>query len=281
MNTTYELNLLRISSIILIVGVLGLAVAGQHKMLTSLQELSRSLNAPAANIAPASSDAPKGDTVAQLGAPALLLLQADELALPMESGAAQVTARVRDTKGQPVAGVEVHFTSELGSVSPPSVVTDDNGKALATFTAGGAQGQALIMAEANGLTGEAAIQLFNPGGNALAHTLALEFGASKLDPNQEAPVSAVLRDAAGQPVAGELVSLFGSLGEISSASALSDANGRVTATYRAGNTPGQAMITALAGYASKSVALQVGNAPTEPGTPGQPTHKAFLPVVTR
>jgi hypothetical protein len=137
------------------------------------------------------------------------------------------------------------------------------------------------MAEANGLTGEAAIQLFNPGGSALAHTLALEFGASKLDPNQEAPVSAVLRDAAGQPVAGELVSLFGSLGEISPASALSDANGRVTATYRAGNTPGQAMITALAGYASKSVALQVGNAPTEPDTPGQPTHKTFLPMVTR
>jgi adhesin/invasin len=266
----------------MIAGVLSLAVAGQHKMLMSLRDLSRSLSAPAANIAPVNSDAAsRGDTVAQLGAPALLLLNADALVLPMESGAAQVTARVRDTKGKPVAGVEVHFTGELGSVSPASVTTDGNGVALATFTAGGAQGQAVIMAEANDLTGEAAIQLFNPGGSALAHTLALEFDAGKLDPNQEAPVSAVLRDAAGQPVAGELVSLFGSLGEISPASALSDANGRVTATYRAGNTPGQAMITALAGYASKSVALQVGNAPTEPGTPGQPTHKAFLPVVTR
>jgi hypothetical protein len=277
MNTTYELNLLRISGIILIAGVLSLAFASQDKLRISLRDLNRSLSAPAANIALASSDAaPSGGD--PLGAPALLLLNADALVLPMESGAAQVTARVRDAEGKPVAGVAVNFSSAQGSLAPANAVTDAGGAATATFTAGGNQGQALIKAEVNGLTREAAIQIVKPNSDAVAHTLALEFSATKLDPGQQAAISAVLYDASGQPVAGELVSLFSSLGEVSPASALSDANGRITASYRAGNAPGQAMITALAGYASKSMAFQVGDAPTQPDTPG---HKAFLPVVTR
>jgi hypothetical protein len=58
---------------------------------------------------------------------------------------------------------------------------------------------------------------------------------------------------------------------------MSDANGRVTATYHAGQNAGAAMITALAGAAAQSVTFQVGT----PATPEQPTHKAFLPLVNR
>ena len=40
---------------------------------------------------------------------ALLLLQADALVLPMTTGTAQITARVRDAQGNPVAGSTVKF----------------------------------------------------------------------------------------------------------------------------------------------------------------------------
>jgi hypothetical protein len=101
---------------------------------------------------------------------------------------------------------------------------------------------------------------------------------SKLDPGQQINVSAILRDGAGQPVTGELVSFFGSLGEVTPASAVSDENGRVSFTYRAGAIPGQAMITALAGYAAHSVAFQVGEI-QGPGQPG--AERLFLPVISR
>ena len=58
---------------------------------------------------------------------------------------------------------------------------------------------------------------------------------------------------------------------------MSDANGRVTASYHAGPTGGAAMITALAGVASKSVTFQVGT----PDVPGQQSNKLFLPLVNR
>lgn len=80
----------------------------------------------------------------------------------------------------------------------------------------------------------------------------MDFGASQLDPGRRPPWNAVLRDSAGQPVAGELVTLFGSLGEVTPASALSDANGRITASYHAGPNAGAAMITVLAGVAARS-----------------------------
>ena len=57
----------------------------------------------------------------------------------------------------------------------------------------------------------------------------------------------------------ELVSLFGALGTVVPSSGISDGNGQVTATFIAGSLQGQAMITAMSGYASDSVIITVGN----------------------
>jgi len=145
-----------------------------------------------------------------------------------------------------------------------------------TFQAGGAAGRPLITATVHGLSREAAIQLTNPATSATTNVLTVDFG-SKVDPGQQAQLSAVLRDSTGKPVAGELITLFGSLGEVTPASAMSDANGRVTATYRAGTNDGVAMITALAGVTAKSVSFQVGT----PDTPAQPSPRAYLPIIGR
>lgn len=207
--------------------------------------------------------------------PALLLLNPDQLVTPINGGTTTLTVRVRDAASQPLPGIIVQLRSMLGSVAPASVTTDGNGAAVVTFTAGSVPGQAQVVAETGGLTQEAAIQVVKPT-DPLANTLTLTVNTSQLDPGQALPVQVALRDAGGAPLAGELVSFFGSLGEVTPASAMTDADGRVTFTYRAGNAAGQAMITILAGYTTASATIQVG----EPGQPN-PTNRLFLPLVNR
>lgn len=257
----------RINAFFFLTGLLLLALIGQSRLATLLATLD--------HMAEVATSAPP--LLIQVEPPALLLLQADALVLPMTNGAAQMTARVRDAQGNPVAGTLVQFQSDLGSVNPTSAVTDATGIALTTFQATGAAGRALVTATVNDLSREAAIQLINPATNATTNVLALDFGAGQLDPGQTATLQAILRDGAGQPVVGELVTLFGSLGEVTPANAMSDATGRVTATYRAGPNGGAAMITALAGVTAKSVTFQI----TGSGAPNQSAARIFLPLVQR
>lgn len=257
----------RINALFFLTGLLLLALVGQQR----LAALRDTVN----NMATVMTNRPV--LLSQSGPPALLLLQADALVLPMTNGTAQVTARVRDAQGNPVAGTLVQFQSDLGNVTPASVTTDANGVATTAFQATGTAGRALVTATTNGLNRETAIQLVNPATSATTNSLSLDFGGGQLDPGQTAALSAVLRDSTGQPVAGELVTLFGSLGEVTPASAMSDANGRVAATYRAGPTGGAAMITALAGVATQSVTFQIKGT----GAPNPQSAKAFLPLVNR
>ncbi|RIK31089.1 MAG: hypothetical protein DCC55_36715 [Chloroflexi bacterium] len=266
---TVTTNQNRISTLIVLVGWLSILVAG-YALWASLGTLSQNLHPAATTNQPLATNS---------GPPALLLFNADALVLTLNGATTPLTVRVRDEVGRPVPGVEVRFQSDLGTVAPASATTDAAGQASATFTAGGVAGQAVVTAQLDGLTQQTAIQIVKPGSDATTHKLALEFGPGKLEHGQQATLSAVLRDASGQPVAGELVSFFGSLGEVTPASAMSDASGRVTATYRAGNIPGQAMVTALAGYSSQSATFQVGEVPTQPGDPQR--HELFLPVVSR
>lgn len=267
MNTLPYLNAHRLNRLFFLAGLLLLVLLGQQR-LALLQNLFDRL-AERPTIVQARSP--------QAGPPALLLLEADALVLPMTNGSTPLTARLRDAEGNPVAGVQMQFQSNLGSINPASATTDASGVASVTFQASGTAGQARVIAKTSELSRDAAIQLVNPTTNAASNVLTLDFAAGQLNPGQEVAISAVLRDAAGQPVVGELVTLFGSLGEVTPASAMSDASGRVTATYHAGQNAGPAMITALAGVAAQSVSFQVDGS----GVPGQSASKAFLPVVRR
>lgn len=264
---TIKLPIYRINGLLFLLGLLILALVGQPRLAALAETLQR--------LAEATTNAPP--LVISTEAPALLLLQADALVLPKDNGTAQVTAHIRDAQGNPVAGSLVQFQSALGSVNPASALTDANGVAVTTFQTTGAAGRALVTATTNGLSREAAIQLVNPATSAATNSLSLDFSAGQLTPGQTATIQAVLHDAAGQPVAGELVTLFGSLGAVTPASVMSDANGRVTATYRAGPTGGAGMITALAGVAAKSVTFQVSGS----GAPGQQSARSFLPLIRR
>ena len=74
-------------------------------------------------------------------------------------GSSTATATVVDQNGQPVSGVEVTFSANLGNMSPASATTNANGQASATFTAGSQSGQANITALAGTATASANIQI--------------------------------------------------------------------------------------------------------------------------
>jgi hypothetical protein len=258
-----------ISKVVLLVSLFSLLVAGYPAVQFALAGLT-------GDVADSLPVVLTGRQLAQGSAtPALLLLNPDQLVTPINGGATTLTVRVRDAASQPVPGVTVQVRSTLGNVTPASVTTDGNGAAVVTFTAGSVPGQAQVVAETGGLTQEAAIQVVKPT-DPLANTLTVTINASRLDPGQSLPMQATLRDVGGAPLAGELVSFFGSLGEVTPASAMTDADGRVTFTYRAGNAAGQAMITTLAGYTTASATIQVGD-PAQPG----PANRLFLPLVNR
>jgi hypothetical protein len=191
--------------------------------------------------------------------------------LPVGDGQAVVTAIVRDQVGQPAASVDVQFTGSLGSVSSAVAPTNVSGVVTSTFTAGIDPGQATVVAACGSLTQTVSFQL---GGPQVIGPLILEVSATELGPRQEATVTVLVRDESASPVGGELVTLFGSLGEISPARDLSDGDGQVTATFTPGRVAGQATIVALAGYASSSANFQIGPLL-------ELDQKVFLPLILR
>jgi hypothetical protein len=96
-------------------------------------------------------------------------------------------------------------------------------------------------------------------------------------------VTITLLDPSGRPLRSEPITFFGSLGELSPASALTDANGQSKATFVAGNMPGQATLTVLSGYVSKSANAQIQAATAPPiSTPTTPQpFSLFLPVASK
>ncbi len=215
------------------------------------------------------------------GPPSLLLLNAEALAVPSNGGTVKLTARVRDAQGKPVANVAVNFQSAQGTLTPTTAQTDGQGMASATFTAGAAAGQATVTATAGNFTQTATLQIVHPNHTA-PRTLTLAPGKTQLPAGQQTTLTIQLHDAAGQPVAGELVTFFGALGAVTPASAVTDANGRVTATFQAGKIVGHGLITALAGSASHSISIQVGGSTVPPPPPlAEADHALYLPLVTR
>jgi len=210
-------------------------------------------------------------------APAMLLLSSDVLVSSINGGTALLTVRVRDAVGRPVAGATVRFISQQGAIMPASATTDPAGVATATFAAGATAGLATIQAQVATLVQTTVLEIIDPVSAAAEQRLTLVIDPTTLLPGQSLTGKGVLRDGAGQPVAGAVVSFFGSLGVMTPASALSAADGTVTFTYHAGATGGQARLTALAGYATASVVLRIKGAADHP----TPAYRIYLPAISR
>lgn len=153
---------------------------------------------------------------------------------------------VHDTKGQPMAGALVNFTTTSnGSFDSPSVVTDSTGSASAFFTMGTVEGADTVVASVD----------------SVATTAQFVLSALPSDPSQLAQVGPVQEtgtagatlatpfeirvvDIFGNPIAGVTVTWSTTGGSLSATSEVTDANGAASVTLTLPASGGQQTVTA-------------------------------------
>lgn len=158
------------------------------------------------------------------------------------------TMLVLDEYGNPVLGEIVYFSTNLGKITRSSL-TDAAGVVTATVTSGTTAGIATILAtigtvvhsnQINFVAGPPAAIILNASPTSL-----MADGAST------ATLTAVVKDAHGNPVPNQTVAFATTLGAITSA-AVTDANGVATATLTSVQEVGVAQVTASLGSLSAS-----------------------------
>ncbi|MBK6850025.1 MAG: Ig-like domain-containing protein [Burkholderiales bacterium] len=199
--------------------------------------------------------------------------QAPTIALTLSgtttSSTAPITAiaTVLTATGTPVPGVVVSFssTSGLGSPSVPTALTNALGQASVTLfpALGVTVGADLLNARATvNSTQIATAQGFQVVPSLSASGLTLSLSSDTVTATAEVTVNALARDAAGAPVAGQVVNFTtgAGLGVLSAPSALSDATGTATVklTPKPGVTVGADFVTATTSIASVNLSASRG-----------------------
>jgi hypothetical protein len=199
---------------------------------------------------------------------------------------ATVTATARDAAGAAIKGTVVTFSTSgsLGSYKATTVLTDDNGVATATLSPASATANGADLAVAkitvggsdySGTIGFTVVPATSPP----VGTPTITMGLSSTNVTTAAPatVTAVVKDAAGTPLEGQVVkfSTIDSLGTFNPPSALTDATGTVsvklspaTATTNGADlavaqaTISGAQVTATAGFSAISTGAPATGAPS-------------------
>jgi carboxypeptidase T len=92
-----------------------------------------------------------------------MALEASPLAIPIVYGEATVTATLSLSDGTPTPGWVVTFTTDLGSIDPPTAVSDMDGHAVTTLYAGATPGTAQVSADGAGLSaGPVEVEFYVP-----------------------------------------------------------------------------------------------------------------------
>jgi uncharacterized repeat protein (TIGR01451 family) len=176
------------------------------------------------------------------GPPAHIDLRAEPRELASVE-AAVLTADLTDDRGRPVRdGTEVRFSTDHGNVDPVAATT--SGRATANFVAGTSPGMATILAVSGAVSATARITV-NTGS---AYSIALTTTRRSLPANSQAraPLRALVRDAAGQPVAdGTPVRFASSLGRPDPEVSVTR-GGQALSELVAGAEAGTAFVTAAA-----------------------------------
>jgi adhesin/invasin len=202
-----------------------------------------------------------------------ILLFANGSSVPL-TGGVDLIATVTEKPGTPVQnGTLVTFTTTLGHIEPAEARTN-NGRVTVRLLSDGRSGTAKVTALSGGATkGELEI----PVGGAAADNLVLRAEPSSVGANGgTVQIIATVRDATGNPIVGVPVSFSTTAGQISPASATTDASGEARSSL---TTTRQAEVTASAGSKSAKVTVTYTAAPTI-AVSVTPTAPAIGEVVT-
>lgn len=167
------------------------------------------------------------------------------------NGSTTVIAQVLEAAGTPPhSGTRVTFTTTLGRMDPPEVSTDANGRAIATFLAGGNNGVATISAISGGATTGSDGALKISIGSAAVGSVSLDANPAVLPANGgTSTLTALILDTNGNPLSLTPVVFTTTSGTLSSSVVNADANGRATTTL---TTFQEATVTARVGVSGST-----------------------------
>lgn len=159
------------------------------------------------------------------------------------SSTTAIRAKVMGVDGNPVSGETVAFDTSYGSLSAINVSTSETGVAEVILTSAPNTGLSVITASiaSEGVSDQVKVN-FVPGppipGNS---SITVQPASIPADGTSEAEATVTLADANGNPVLdGTSVSLYSSMGTITSANPVPTASGRATFTIQAPTTTGTA-----------------------------------------
>jgi len=183
-------------------------------------------------------------------------LFANGTSIPL-GGGVDLIATVTEKSGTPVQnGTLVTFATSLGRLDPAEAQTT-NGRASVRLLADGRSGTAKVTALSGGA---AKAELEIPIGGAATDNVVVRADPSSVGAlGGTVTIIATVRDANGNPVPGVPVTFSTTAGELSPASATTDANGEARASL---TTAREAKVTASAGSKSADVTVTYVAAPT-------------------
>lgn len=188
-----------------------------------------------------------------------LSLEVAQDMIRVDNGQTIVTATVLSQYGLPMSDETMTFSTTLGTVTPVSSTTDDQGVVTTTFNAGDSTGTATVYASVSALRDRVNLQVAQPYLASLHLTTAI----TEVTAGGSLVVTTTVLDQFGQPLSDQWINFVASLGSVNPASDLSDADGHVFTTFTAGNLAGEASIQATTTSVFGETLLYVGNdAPT-------------------
>lgn len=182
-----------------------------------------------------------GQTTVSVLTPQTLTAGASPTAIPNDnSTTSTITVQLKDNNGDPMSGEQVNFSTDLGTLSAASAITDGSGSASVTLRAD-TGGTAAVTAAVNrkpAVSTSAGVSVLAP----TTLTLSASPAAIPNDNNTTATITAHLEDQNGDPMSGEQLNLSTDLGTLSAATGTTNASGDVTVTLKSGSA-GTATVT--------------------------------------
>ncbi len=178
-----------------------------------------------------------------------LSLGGDQFAAPGSTLPQQIIVKVNDQNDLGLSGVSVYFEVTEGSVSPSSTITDAGGFARVTWTLGstpGTQTLTVTAFKADGTTNLTGSPLLVYATASSASSIELSSGGDQtgiVGISLVEPIEVLVKDSNGNDFKGATVNFEVSEGSVSSASAISDADGKASVTWTLGSTEGVQTLT--------------------------------------
>ena len=174
-----------------------------------------------------------------------------------------ITATVTNEPGDPVEGVTVSFTIEsgCGSLSSDSNITDANGIATTTYTAGTKAGDVIIKAVVNGISNTTTITL--TAGNPAHISISANPNMIIADGMSTSTITVIVTDQYGNSVPNTVVYFVNEtgIGIINPISNTTNTNGITSAVYTAGTILGNEIINVTCDYIWNTTVIHLVSGP--------------------